>query len=539
MDAIVGSGSCWVSPGARAAQLSFAPLALALSVGLARPAEAQSPDTATARGVAVVSGTLLDAPVSRTAYRLGPGDVLAIAILGEVNQTFSVVVTPEGAALIPGIGVAPLLGLNLDEAESRVRAMVFRYYRNVQVSLSLSQVRSFKVFVVGDVPSPGVRTATAATRVSEVLPLPVSGEVHRRNVLVRRASGDSLLTDLARFRQTGDLSANPTLREGDALVVPVIDRTVQVAGRVNFPGRYEYRSGESLSEFLTIANGANAFPANAADTIRLSRFTTGENRELHVFSRQQALGDEGQRFLLQPFDALYVAALANFKEQRSATIQGQVRRPGTYPIRPETTTVRDLVALAGGFTREASLVDATLRRRVFGSTGEEKRQLEGIPADLLSEDERRILHTRTQGDPGLVVIDFEELFAQGKAALDQPLHDGDVLNIPRRGFGVSILGAVGQPGVVQYEPGRAVEYYVERAGGYSRLADRNDVAVLKARAGNRIDIRDAGTVDAGDQIIVPFRQRRRLLERIQAAQAVIGTISGVVLTILAIDSLIK
>ncbi|MDB4917878.1 MAG: Periplasmic polysaccharide export protein, partial [Gemmatimonadetes bacterium] len=477
--------------------------------------------------------TLLDAPINRSTYLLGPGDALDIGVLGDVNRVYTVTVAPEGTILIPGIGVTSLSGLTLDAAQARIRELVLHIYKNVDVRVSLAQVRSFKVFVVGNVMTPGVRTATAVTRVSELIPDATSGP-RRRNVLLRRAAGDTVLVDLVRFFQTGDLSANPQLHEGDALIVPTADKTVDIFGRVYFPGTYEFRSGETLAQLLAIANGAGSFPSNAADTVRVSRFTGAEQRELRAFSRAEATGDIGRRYTLEPFDAIFVSTVANYKEQKTAAISGQVLRPGRYPIRPETTTVRELVAMAGGFTGDASLVDATLRRQAVGTEGEAVRQLEKIPLELLSDDERRVLATRNQSDPNVVVIDFQKLFAQGKSALDETVESGDVLTVPVRRTGVTVIGAVITPGIVQYAPGRSADDYVNLAGGYQRKADRPNGMVLKARLGNRTDVRDVKSIDAGDQIIVPFQPPTHYL---QTAQQIIGTVTGIFVSIYTIQQL--
>jgi len=445
----------------------------------------------------------------------------------------SVAVTPEGSVLLPGIGLTRVLGLSLDATERQIRQLVLRYYRNVEVNVALGQIRSFKVFVVGNVPSPGVRTASAATRVSEVIPGVAEGP-HRRNVLLRRANGDTLTVDLVRFVQTGDLSANPTLREGDALIVPTADKIVQVYGRVYFPGVYEYRAGESLTQLLSIANGAGDFPSNAADTIRVTRFVGADQRRLHLFTRAQAMGAEGQRFVLEPFDAVYVSVVQNYKQQITATVNGQVVRPGVYPIRPDTTTIRELVAMAGGLLPDASLVEASLRRAPRGTVGQAARELERIPVELLSGDERRLLQTRNQGDASFVVIDFQQLFTEGKEAFDQKVERDDILNVPARRTGISIVGAVGTPGIVQYVPGRGVDYYVEQAGGYSRKADRRNQAVLKARLGTRTDPRDVRSLDPGDQIVVPFREPRRYLQTIQGT---VTTVTGLLLSVYAVKQL--
>lgn len=474
----------------------------------------------------VSGGTLLDAPVSRREYALGPGDVVNVSIFGEVTRSYRVSITPEGTAVIPGIGVARVLGANLDEAERRVESLVFRYFRNVDVHLNLAEVRQFKVFLVGNVPNPGVRIASAVTRVSEVVS-------PRRNIFLRRANGDTLRVDLVRFQQTGDLGANPVLNQGDVLNVPMVDETVQVFGRVFFPGTYEYRRGESLAELLSVANGAGGFPASAADTIRVTRFINRDQRETHAFSRAEVLGARGRGFLLQPFDAIYLPELSNFKQQQTATISGQVLRPGTYPIRPDTTTVRELVALAGGFTPEASLVNATLRRQLPGVRVAE--DLDRIPAELLSREERQIMRIRAQGSEANVVVDFQALFAQGQNVYDQPLRAGDALEVPRRREEVVVLGAVRKPGVVPFAAGNSPEFFVSRAGGFSRLADRGDAVVLRARQDTRIAASDVTSVDPGDTIVVPFRERRNWLQVLQATGTVVTTITGLVLSFIAID----
>ncbi len=476
----------------------------------------------------------LDAPVSRTEYRLGPGDVVSVAVFGETNSMYTLPVTPEGTVVVPGVGVAGVLGLNLDQAQARVRQLVLRFYRNVEVSLTLSQVRTFKVYVIGSVPEPGVRLATAVTRISEVVPPQGRDGVARRNVLLRRASGDSVRVDLLRFLQTGDLGSNPVLREGDQLLVPAVDRRVEVFGRVVHPGSYEYRAGETLAELLHLANAGGDFPANAADTVRLTRFVTPERRELLAFTRAEAVGPRGQALALRPFDAVYVAEVAHYMEQRTAVAEGEVNRPGTYPVTP-VTTVRDLVEMAGGFTPEASIANATLRRR---APPRARSEAEAVPPEFQAPSERQIAQIRAQGDETNVVIDFQELVAEGGDAYDQPVLDGDVLTVPRRRDEVAILGAVTQPGVVPFAPGRSVEYFVARAGGYSRLADRRGVVVLKAKLGTRVAARDVLALEAGDQIVVPFRERRSFMETVQTASGIATTLTGVILAAITIYNII-
>ncbi|HUP02103.1 MAG TPA: SLBB domain-containing protein [Gemmatimonadota bacterium] len=490
------------------------------------------PPSAIRRGPTVPDAALLiDEPIDRETYVVGPGDLLAVSVFGALDLLYELPVTPEGTLVIPTVGVIPLLGLTLEEAEALVRNRFLDFYRNIDVSLTLSQFRTFKVFVVGDVPEPGPRVASSVTRVSELVP--DSAGLARRNVVLQRAGGDTLRVDLTRFRHTGDIRFNPRVREGDTILIPGIDRTVEVYGRVFFPGTYEYRPGETLAELIEVANGYQDFPIDAHDVVQVSRFTSQNEREFLAFSRSEALGAEGAAFALEPFDAIYVPGIGNYKVQKTATIEGEVMHPGTYPIRPDTTRVLDLIEMAGGFTTEASLVSARLRRSPAEIEEEGPRQLEQVPLEAMTEVERQIYRIRQQGDERNVVIDFEGLLGAGEDVYNLTLRDRDSLFVPERREGVTVLGAVLTPGIVAYAPGRNIEEYVELAGGYSERADRGDVVVLKAKLETQLGRDDVRAVEPGDTIVVPFEEEKDWLAIFNTTSGVIGSILGIVLAYLA------
>ena len=517
--------------------------ALAVIGSAALPTRAQTPDTTAAdRPEADADSTftsagapLIDVPIRRTEYRVGPGDVIGIAIFGAVNRQMHLGVNPEGILVIPRIGLVRVQDLTVEEAESEIREAVFEQLRNVEVFVTLTEVRRFNVFVLGHVPQAGVRSASAVTRVSELLADLPEPSAHRR-ITIRRANGDSVSVDLARFTLLGDLDANPMLREGDAVIVPAIDERVRAFGRVPFPGAYEYVPGETLAEFLTLVMGGQEWLSDAADSVRLARFVGTRAREVRVISTADAVGSMGQQIRLQPFDAVYVPSRSNYMEQHFAEAQGQVVHPGTYPIEPGITTVSELLAMAGGLTEQASLAAATLRRTVIRRDQAEVTELERMPPELLSEVERGILEIESRGDATNVVVDFEALLQRGESALDQPLQPGDVLFVPRLRNDVVVLGAVHQPGIVPYSGGDGVAHYVRLAGGFSDLADRGDIVVLKGKLGTRLSAREAGALDPGDTVIVPFRERRTFIEWMQDISSIVTPITALVLTVIALDN---
>jgi protein involved in polysaccharide export with SLBB domain len=480
-------------------------------------------------------GPLLEGAISRTDYILGPGDVLTLSVFGYRSQIYTLDVSPEGTVVIPTVGVARVGGLNVEDAERAAARIVRRYYQDVEVHLTLAAVRSFKVFLLGDLPEPGVRRATAVTRVSEVIPAVREDGVIRRNVVVRRAGGDPIRVDLAGFLQTGDLTQNPTLREGDVIHAPPVYETVSVSGSVAFPGVYEFRPAESLAQLLAIANGGVGFPAGAADTIRLLRFNHDSESEVHTIARDEAIGAFGRALVLEPFDGLYIPRFSHFRERTTATVGGEVRRPGLYPIQPDSTTVGDLVEMAGGLTEQASLADALLRRSPVRSPREGEGALTSIPPEMLSRDELRILRVTNRADEENVVLHLEHLLTEARSAYDVPLQHGDNLYVPMQRQEIAVLGAVFQPGIVAFEAGQTIDYFVGIAGGYTRKADRGDVVVLKGRAGSQLSHEEVTWLEPGDRIIVPFAEPRTFMERLQTVEGVVSTISGLILTIVALD----
>lgn len=478
-------------------------------------------------------GPLLDRPVSRTEYRLGPGDRLTLSIFGYRNELFPLTVTPEGTIIIPTIGIVPVVGLNLEQATQRTRQRVQRLYPASEVEVSLAAIRSFRVFLVGDVPEPGIRTATAVTRVSELVPTQDENDVIYRNVIVRR--GDQIIrVDLARFLRTGDVVDNPFLKDGDIIQIPTVNETVAVTGEVAYPGRYEYRAAETLHDLIRLANGESGrFLARAADTVFLMRFSENPRGDVRAIARSEAEGELGRSLRIEPFDALFVPRLANYLDRTTARIEGEVVKPGEYPLRPNVTTVRQLVEMAGGFSADASPSETVLRRASSRPDSASSVPLAAVPPELLSRSERQIMQVMSRSDEQNIVIDI----SPASPAFDLPLQTGDVLVVPKRRREVVVLGAVRRPGLVVYTPGQPIEHFVEAVGGYTRQANVGDVQVLRSETGARLQRRDIDSIQPGDRIVVPFRERTTFLERVQTTQGVINTVSGLVLTIVGLQRL--
>ena len=168
--------------------------------------------------------TYLDRVVNSDEYQVGPGDRLAITVIGASPENLELTITPEATLVIPAVGVIDLRKLTLTKARSRLINLLKEYYPNASPSVSLLEVRRFRITVVGAVENPGLITVTANTRASEAIQtaglLPLAG---KRSIRLLRGN-DTLRVDLVMFLNLGNLELNPYVIEGDVLQVPSIDQ---------------------------------------------------------------------------------------------------------------------------------------------------------------------------------------------------------------------------------------------------------------------------------------------------------------------------
>ncbi len=165
----------------------------------------------------------------------------------------------------------------------------------------------------------------------------------------------------------------------------------------------------------------------------------------------------------------------------SATVRGEVDRPGTYAI--ETgDRLSTLVEKAGGFTDAASLRAAELTRTAdAGARRDELRAIvqriegqAGPASDPRERDERdRFLAAlRSLAPRGRVPVRLAHPRLMKGTADDIPLEDGDVLTVPRDPGTVTVAGAVRSPGTFPVRANAGYRDYVRAAGGYGDDADR-------------------------------------------------------------------
>lgn len=440
------------------------------------------------RGVAVTelpATTPLEGTIDAQTYRVGPGDVFAVTGGGGAPMQATVPVSADGQIVLPYAGAVPVAGLTLAAARARIVASL-RPYVVSGLDAALVQPRAFYVHVAGAVAIPGRTLVPPVARLEDALAQAfavdslgryLSAPPALRSVRIERRSGGAEMYDLLRYRRLGDLAQNPYLGDGDAITVARFDSldggaTVRVMGDVAFPGVYEWREGDTAAGLVALATG----PVSGADT-----------RTVRVNGTAVPVSAATQR--VSPGGVLYVE---RDRDRGTVSVQGAVVAPGAYPIRQGRTTLREIVAAAGGLRDDALVRGAYVVRS-------------GRP------DAVRPFDPTTIGAPGdLPYVQRAALgdqFAQSRIAVadvlggggDLPLVDGDRLVVPRDEGTVLLVGAVARPGYLPVSPGTTADAYLARAGGLRR--DARDVFVVDA-ATQTFAPAQGRTLGSGDVLLV-------------------------------------
>jgi len=432
----------------------------------------------------------LEGALDPATYIVGPGDLFSVSFGGALSGETTVQVSADGVLVIPEAGSFPVAGLPLAEARSRVQAGLRRVYRNVATDVVLAQPRQFFVHVSGAVDQPGRHALGPVARVEDAVaaatggsPL-AGGTAALRNVEVRSRDGSRVTVDLRRYYATGDTGYNPPLQDGDVLYVPTLrlHNIVSVEVPLQQPLTLDYRPGDTVEDVLLAAGG----PALLSEfgSARLLRTEAGGR----IVSEDIALSDVAAlRTSVQARDRLLLPEPA--RRFGTASVDGFVQVPGLYPIEEGVTTLRDLLAAAGGVAPEGLLRAGYLERR--GTAWE----VDGVPAlEAVADPAQRALFIEQASFESARLSDLpfgsrqymarETLqFQRVSLALGDdetavpavPLRRGDRFVVPRDPRAVLVIGQVRSPGFVPVRDGAPAEHYVAEAGGRGPAATQTYV----------------------------------------------------------------
>src|SRR6266700_412998 len=287
----------------------------------------------------------MDLPVGPD-YVVGPGDGLAIDLWGSVSQRLVRVVDREGRVSLPEAGPLLVSGQTLGEVQQSVQRALRTQFREVSADLSLSRLRTVRVYVVGDVAAPGAYDISSLSTALNALF--AAGGVTPRGSLraVKHYRGKQLVetVDAYDILLHGVRSDMRHLENGDTLLVPSIGPQVTVDGMVRRPAIYELHGETSLGDVLELAGGI--LPTATLRHIEVQRVEAHEKRTMLTLDLSPAGDADSVKKQLEAFkindgDEIHIFPIAPYNED-AIYIQGHVQRPGRYSYK-QGMSLSDLV----------------------------------------------------------------------------------------------------------------------------------------------------------------------------------------------------
>jgi protein involved in polysaccharide export with SLBB domain len=266
-------------------------------------------------------------------YVIGPGDTVNVQLFGNQNEQHFLTVTREGVINFPEIGPLIVSGLTFTDLRNTINERVTEQMIGVRASTTLGELRSIRIFVLGDVERPGSYTVSGLATMTNALFASggVSGIGSLRNISLLR-NGDTVTTlDLYELLLRGDTSGDARLQPGDAIFVPPIGPTVAVDGEIRRPAIYEIKNEQSVTDMIALAGGLNSGAYRSA--VKLERIVPGRGIAVtDVDISLPAGGDQPVR------DGDVLRVQPNLDQlENSVRLAGNAQRAGLYQWRPGMT----------------------------------------------------------------------------------------------------------------------------------------------------------------------------------------------------------
>ena len=431
----------------------------------------ESSAAAAARGIASRDSPL-DVPLGPD-YVVGSGDTLAINLWGGVNQSLTRTIGRDGQIFLPEAGSIAIAGLTLGHAQSLIEGALKQQYRNAQVAVTVSRLRSVRVYIVGDVQSPGgYDISSLATPLSALYAAGGPTSVGSLRT-VRHIRGEHLIEeiDLYDFLLHGVRNGAAHFESGDTLLVPPAGPQIAVSGAVRRPAIYELKAGESTLQ--SVIDDAGGFTA-AASLGHISIERIDANRERQTVTLDVAGGagpDAGRRaiasFAVKDGDRIRVDPVLPYS-QSAIYLEGHVVRPGRVPFN-DGMRLSDVLHSYRDMLPEPAAHGEIVRLR---------------PPDLHAETIAFDVPDVLIGNANIDLQPFDTIRVFGRYELDAPR--------------VTIRGEVLRPGTYPMSRGMTAAQLVRMAGGFKRdaLLETADLTSYGAINGDKI-VSNLSTVRIG------------------------------------------
>ena len=401
-------------------------------------------------------------------YVLGPGDSLDVQLFGNTNAAYIFEVSREGAISFPDIGPITVGGLTLVDARNLVTERITEQMIGVRASISLGELRSIRVFVLGDVERPSSYTVSGLSTVTNALF--VSGGIKPigslRGIQLKRNGETVSELDLYELFLNGDSSGDARLQAGDVIFVPPVSATVSIGGEVRRPAIYEVVADESLADAIAYAGGLTAM--GDSSQVKLERIVPGRGISVEDVDLSMVNADSA----LQDGDVLRV--VSNLGQLDSGVrLVGNVYQPGLSQWF-SGMRLTDLIPEPERLKPKSDLRYVLIRREI-----EPNVFVEALSADL----EAAWREPQSQANIVLAPRDTVYVFNLdvGRQRVVQPILDElRVQALANQPVAVARIGGrVRAPGEYPLEPGMQISDLIRAGGGLEESAYTIDAELTR------------------------------------------------------------
>ncbi|HKM82668.1 MAG TPA: SLBB domain-containing protein [Terriglobia bacterium] len=285
----------------------------------------------------------MDLPVGPD-YVVGPGDSLSIDLWGGVSTKLVRVVDRQGRVTLPEAGPLLVSGRSLGEVQQAVQTAIGTQYRDTSADVSVSRLRTVRVYVVGEVEEPGAYDISSLSTALNAL-VAAGGATPRGSLrALKHMRGRQELEEIDAYDLLlhGVTPDAKRLENGDTLLVPPPGAQVTVTGMVRRPAIYELNGEKTVAEVLELAGGI--LPAAALRHVEVQRLEAHEKRTMLSLdlSLDNSTSSQLASFRIQDGDEIHIFPIAPYN-QDTIYLQGHVLRPGRYSYR-EGMKLTDLIA---------------------------------------------------------------------------------------------------------------------------------------------------------------------------------------------------
>ena len=420
----------------------------------------------------------INEPNLDSSYTLDFGDVLEIQLIGQKDSTDSYAISRDGSINLSDIGKLNLAGLSLNDASSLIKAKVNSSYIGTTAFISLKNVRDINILIVGNAYNPGIYTLNGNSNMLHALSM--AGGINDigsyRNISLVR-SGEIIDTlDIYELLVFGKYNFSNGLRSGDSIVVNPRGKVVAFESGVMRPSLYELKENDTFQNLLSFANGYSK--DNDYQNIIVKRVLSGKSQVLNLTL------DELNSFNFIDNDSIYIR---EFKTD-TITILGSVMNPGTYKLN-RGTSLSEAIITAGGYDSTAYPFGGYLEniKALEVNKNAKQRLYEEFITNLITNGSsvnqdagigNLLLQLKETESTGRIVAEFDLDLIKNNPSLDTILEDGDKLLIPQITQQVYVQGEVGNSGAIRYAPGKGIDFYINKSGGYLKTADEENIFII-------------------------------------------------------------